>query len=157
MQMKQAGWLLGDFSVHHVSGSRRSQKNWLWVPILPPKCNPGPWKSLSIWTKLSPRMNWKTGPSLEKSAFHELLDPIAAESSNCHEHEWRCCKVPSQSDLHSTGSGESRVISMQEIQHAVLSQNKPLRQNVRCRCKYSPSIYSTELGKVVFENLNYVV
>ena len=40
---------------------------------------------------------------------------------------------------------------MQEIEHAVLYQNKPLRQNIQCKCKYSPSIYSIEIGKVVFE------
>ena len=56
-------------------------------PTLPPKSNQGPWKPLSTWAKLSPRMSWEVGPSLEMSAFHELLDPTAAESSNCLERE----------------------------------------------------------------------
>ena len=147
-----SGWLLSASCVR----KQKEPEDLAPGPHPVPKSNQGlgnPWAS---WAKLSPYMNWKSGPiSLEISTFHELLDPIAAECSNRHECEVTA-KFCSQSKWFSRNQKwwKPRVINKQEIQRAVLSQNKSLRQNIHCRCKHSPNLgqgLKKEIGKVVFE------
>lgn len=94
------------------------------------------------------RMGWVTPGThhLVITAFSRALYPIAAENFN-----WQECEITAkfhwQGKLFSFNKKgrKPRIINSQEIQHAVLYQNKCPRQNTHSRCKSNPNIYRKQM------------
>ena len=117
MQMKRAGWLLGDSSAaHHVSGSRMSQKNWLLSPSCPCQQCRDPGRSLrASQASVSPYMNWKAGlvdpkgpPYLKLLLFMSCQIKLQQTVLITMSVKLMQYSIRKANGSHSTGSGKSQ-------------------------------------------------